>query len=299
VRKVSSRGLTSFMLILVGLSTAFWVLAWLSVSGAWTFGAPKAREWFVTGLMWCPGVAALLACTLDRVPFARLGLRLPRAGWLGMGYLIPLAYLTLAYGIVWVGGFGRFDPSTLAADTSKRYSLDVSPAGLAFVGFAVTASVGVLGEIGRSLGEELGWRGLLSPALVERYGLEVGGLASGAIWALWHMPLLCAYGFGPLPTWYALGCFMVAVISVGYVCAWLRLRSRSVWPAVLLHSTHNALLYAVFDGMTAPIGHVTARATGETGFALAIASASMAVLVWRMHARCGVTRAQGIPMVGA
>ena len=273
-----------FFVWLLVLSSLFWALAWVAASGAWTFGAPKAREWFVTGLMWCPGLAALIACATTKTPWRTLGLHLPRGRWLGIGYAYPLAYLVIAYAAIWGLGFGAFDTAAFAQDAGKRWSLAGSNA--IVVGVLATLTVGVLVEIGRSLGEEIGWRGLLSPAWTARWGLTIGGAASGLAWGVWHLPLLTAFGFGELPAWYAIALFVLDIVAVGYVCAWLRWRSGSVWPAVVVHSVHNALLYPLFDMNTTPIGTRTAYAVGETGFALAAVNIVFACLVWRsMHGR--------------
>ena len=275
----------TFLVVLVATSSLFWAFAWMVASGAWPFGPPKAREWFVTGLMWCPALAALIACTIARTPYARLGTRLPRGRWLGIAYLYPVAYLLVAYAIVWMSGFGSFDPAVFAEDAAKRFPF--AGASSTWVAVLATLSIGVLVEMGRSLGEELGWRGLLAPAWTERWGLAVGGLASGLVWGLWHLPLLTAFGFGELPVAYAIGCFLVSIVSLGYVCAWLRQRSRSVWPAVVVHAVHNALMYPLFEMMTGA-GERTAYASGETGFALALANVGGALLVWRSTRRIAV-----------
>lgn len=263
------------------LSSGFWLLTWLAATGRWTFGAPQTREWFVTGLMWCPGIAALLACAGLRKPLASLGLGLPHGRYLGFGYLYPVGYLTLAYAAIWGLEIGTLDAAPLAQEAGRRYSLQAAPVLLAALSIALTASIGVLAELGRSLGEELGWRGFLVPELCRRYRLELAGVLSGLLWALWHFPLALGGGFGALPAWYALGCFVLTVVSVAYVCAWLRWRSGSVWPAVMLHSVHNALLFPVFDGMTAANGAVTAYFTGETGIALTVVNLAGALLLWR------------------
>ena len=39
------------------------------------------------------------------------------------------------------------------------------------------------------LGEELGWRAFLYPAIKEKYGWLASALITGTIWALWHAPL--------------------------------------------------------------------------------------------------------------
>ena len=162
-----------FLVLLVVSSAVFWWLSWRATSGAWPLQGPKVREWLVTGLMWCPGLSALVACAMTRTGWTRLGMELPRARWLGFAFAYPLAYLVAAYLIVWLSGFGTHDPAMVAEDATRRYALSgsLSPVLVAFV---VTATIGVLVEIGRSFGEELGWRGFLSPVLSARFGLEAG-----------------------------------------------------------------------------------------------------------------------------
>ena len=274
-----------FLGLLVLLTSGFWALSWLAALGNWSFGGPKTRELFVTGLMWCPGIAALLACALLRKPLSSLGMRLPRMRYLGLGYAYPVLYLAAAYALIWCLGFGTPDIAPMASDAGKRFTLQGSPALLVVVSIAVTASIGVLVEIGRSLGEELGWRGFLVPELAGRYRLGLAGVLSGLIWGLWHFPLFLASGFGGIPAWYALACFILAIVPLGYVCAWLRWRSGSVWPAVVLHAAHNALLYPVFDAMTMPHGELAGYFIGETGAALAGVNMVGALLLWRATRR--------------
>lgn len=278
-RRFGRGTLAAFFVWLVVLSSLFWAVAWLAASGAYTFGGAKPREWFVTGLMWCPGLAALIACATTRTSLRALGMRLPRLRWLGIAYLYPLVYLVVAYALVWGLGIGTFDPTAWADDAAKRWSLTGTSA--IVTGVLATLTIGVLVEIGRSLGEEIGWRGLLAPAWTARWGLLAGGVGSSVVWGLWHLPLLTAFGFGPVPTWYAVPMFLCVIVPVGYVCAWLRWRSHSVWPAVVVHCVHNALLYPLFDMNTVPAGPGTAYATGETGYALAVVNLIFAAFVWR------------------
>jgi membrane protease YdiL (CAAX protease family) len=289
-RSIGRGTLAAFFAWLVVLSSLFWVVAWLAASGTYTFGGAKSREWFVTGLMWCPGLAALIACATTRTPFAVLGFQLPRLRWLGIAYLYPLAYLVIAYALIWAFGIGGFDATAFAEDAAKRWSLTGTSA--IVTGVLALLTIGVLVEVGRSLGEEIGWRGLLSPAFVERWGLLAGGIGSGLVWGLWHLPLLTAFGFGELPTWYAVPMFLCVVAPVGFVCAWLRWASGSVWPAVIVHCVHNALLYPMFDMNTVPAGASTAWATGETGWALAVVNVVFAFFVWRsVHRRGNIAMA--------
>ena len=49
--------------------------------------------------------------------------------------------------------------------------------------------------------------------------------------------------------WYALGCCTASLVSLSFVLAWLRLKSDSLWPAALLHASHNVFVPCVFDNL--------------------------------------------------
>jgi membrane protease YdiL (CAAX protease family) len=57
------------------------------------------------------------------------------------------------------------------------------------------------------------------------------------------------------------------VLSISFVFAWIRMRSASLWPAVLLHATHNAVIQQFLDPMTVDRGH-TNYFIGEFGCAM-------------------------------
>ncbi|MEP7348036.1 MAG: CPBP family intramembrane glutamic endopeptidase, partial [Gemmatimonadaceae bacterium] len=82
------------------------------------------------------------------------------------------------------------------------------------------------------------------------------------------------------PGWYSVLCFAVAVTSLGVAMAWLRLRSGSVWPAAVLHASHNLYVQGFFDRVTVDTGP-TKWLTGEFGASLAIALALTAYFFWR------------------
>jgi uncharacterized protein len=113
--------------------------------------------------------------------------------------------------------------------------------------------------------------------------MSFGRLAvlSGAIWAVWHFPLIifADYNSGTA-TWYSLLCFAVMVIALAVVLAWLRLRSGSVWPAALLHASHNLYVQGFFDRVTVDTGP-TPWLTSEFGAALAVTIGVTAWLFWR------------------
>ena len=107
--------------------------------------------------------------------------------------------------------------------------------------FVSGLTIGTLVTVIPAFGEEWGWRGWLLPRLTDRLGVTRGLLASGVIWGLWHAPLtLLGYNYANLGAW-------AALVFVGFcavfapVIGWLRLRSGSIWPAVVAHAAFNAV----------------------------------------------------------
>jgi hypothetical protein len=85
------------------------------------------------------------------------------------------------------------------------------------------------------------------------------------------------------------------VVALGVPFAWLRLRSGSVWPAAILHASHNLFVQAFFDRVTVDTGP-TKWLTGEFGAALALAIVATAWIFWRAgHTPTHVTTGVAAP----
>lgn len=247
-----------FLVVVAGLSAIFETM--LIVGGS----IHGASSMLALLLMWSPALAAVVAAPYTVAGFRGLGLRPGPVRYLAVGYLIPVAYAIIAYNVVWAAGLGRF--------------VGDWPAHLPFVI--------VLGSIAAAIsafGEELGWRGFLVPRLASRYGFTVAALISGVIWAVWHLPLLLFTDYGGHgPQWYALACFVVGVIGLSFAMAWLRLRSGSVWPAVLLHAAHNLFVLNIFAPvMFEHAGHLAL--TGEEGAMMAVVGVVVGIVFWLLR----------------
>lgn len=242
-----------------------------------------ARGFVIHSLMWAPALAALITCWCVDGSLARIGWGWGRTRYVAAGYLIPVAYSALAYVPLWLTGlapplFGAF------AEHSAK-GLVLAPGTIALpilLQILLTMSFGVVQSAASATGEEIGWRGFLVPALSEKYAFGAVVLISGLIWAAWHMPVVLFADYnGGAPKGYSVACFTVMILSSGAIAAWLRLRSGSVWPAIVLHATHNAVVQWIFDPMTSSDSHAAWYA-GEFGAALAITTTLVAlVLLWR------------------
>ena len=108
--------------------------------------------------------------------------------------------------------------------------------------------INLFGGIIIFIGEEFGWRSYLLEKL-RPLGRRKSLLISGAIWSLWHIPLVVLpnvqYG-EQMSLWgtiLALGIF----VFLGFIFGWLYLESGSVWPCVLMHSYNNLIGLKLFS----------------------------------------------------
>jgi membrane protease YdiL (CAAX protease family) len=130
------------------------------------------------------------------------------------------------------------------------------------------------------LGEEIGWRGFLVPQLSKIMGFAGTALISRIIWAAWHFPLFDFSNLGSWVTWYELGCFTLMVLGLGFIYTWFRLKTGSIWTAMLLHGSHNLFLQSIFEPLTAG-NELTPYFSDETGIVLAILSLLIGLFFWK------------------
>ena len=115
--------------------------------------------------------------------------------------------------------------------------------------------------------------------------LNPAALISGIIWGIWHVPLIVAGGYtSAAPVSFAVACFLVLITGMSFAFAWLRLASGSIWPAALMHATHNLFIQSVMDKITVDTGN-TQYFTTEFGLFLAIMGVLVAIVFWRIGIR--------------
>lgn len=115
-----------------------------------------------------------------------------------------------------------------------------------FGAFVALIAVAFVGSFGKNIFEEFGWRGYLTPRFAA-LGLHPlrNHLLTGLIWAGWHIPYWLYFvdveQFTTLPTPVFIGLAMLTLVLTAITYGELRLWSKSVWPAVVLHSMANAI----------------------------------------------------------
>ena len=241
---------------------------------------------YVYGLMWSPALAALATCKITGVPLASLGLRWPAWRHILAAWLVPLGYTVVAYTIVWVSGLGGVPDLHHVDELAKSFGMTGWPAPAILIVQGMLAGVFAMpGAVAHGLGEELGWRGFLVPQLSKVMGFGGVVVVTGVIWTAYHIPVLVFANYNSgTPWWFGLSCFTVLVFSGGAIFAASRLRSGSVWPAAILHGSHNLFIQGVFTPMTRDTGY-TRWIIDEFGVALAVVVTVFAIVICR-----GMTR---------
>ncbi len=250
-QRPSLRGLVAYLTIAYGMAWVVSVPLWL-IGSLEKAGLPMVTLIGVV-MMYTPTLAAVVACKIDRLPFRRtVGLGLgPRPGRtvltgalvVGLVFLVALAALGTS------ALFGTYDFDLVAFDGARRLLESTLrgqplplPLPLMVVILIVQAfTLGTLISSAAALGEEIGWRGYLTPLLVDRLGAPLATLSVGVIWGAWHAPLLLlGYNYPTLPGWQSIVWMSMLCTILSAVLGWGSLRTGSVIPAALGHGALNA-----------------------------------------------------------
>ena len=145
------------------------------------------------------------------------------------------------------------------------------------------------------VGEEPGWRGFALPRLQEILTPVRATLVLGALWALWHLPILAAadepsHGLDAVPLVGVSVLFVIGIVGYAFFYTYLWNRTRNVWLAILLHGSITAAIGAfVLVPSDDQVGGTYAR-LGVLTTVIVVLSAF--ALVLKTHGRLGLPEEQ-------
>ncbi|APX32885.1 hypothetical protein BH708_09330 [Brachybacterium sp. P6-10-X1] len=244
--------------------------------------------------MLAPAVASvILAKTVEKTSWrTRVGLRF-RGRWRALLTWGPLALvLTLALGLLGAvlmvlrGVPGDLTGRTWLALATEQLSTaagtEVPPAAAAAAVLA-TVAIGIAITTLFALGEEIGWRGWLWPAL-KPLGTLRASVLGGIIWSLWHLPVvLIGYNYAGQPRAAAIAMFLLPCIAMSLLYNGLTERSGgNPIPAAIAHATNNSATPMVI-GLVSTAQTMDAmnpfvdNASGIVGVALMLVAAAVVV----------------------
>lgn len=202
---------------------AWWLLAALSSGGAVTATQPLGFALLVLGGT-APTMMAYLAVW-----------KTPEAGTLRefnrRVFRLRVSPGLLAVAVLGAAGLGVVSLGLGGLITGAGWPGEPGRVVMLFLGaFVVSIFLGGI--------EEVGWRGVLQPAVTDRWNLVAANLVIAVVWAVWHLPLFWVVGEPHQDASFAL--FLVAGVGYSAVMTWLYVRTRSVALCVLFHAGINA-----------------------------------------------------------
>jgi len=219
------------------------------------------------GLMFSPALAALLTQFMYSKNLRGFGWMWGKTRYQILAYAVPMVYVLMSYILILSLGLGKLN-TEIASEVT-------------IVDILLSATMGVFVNCIIVIGEEIGWRGFLLPKLAKSISFTKASMIVGTIWILCHIPILlfADYNTSSTPVWYGLVCFSVAAMGVNIAINWLRLKSGSVWTAVIFHAVHNQFVQDL-DPLIIDTG-LTQYFTLEYGVMLALAGVIVGWVFWR------------------
>lgn len=261
----------TFLLIIVALSIIVYFLYFSNPS--------QNRGLFGLSIMWTPGIAAIATRLIYQKNLRNLGWIWGKTRYQVICYMLPCIFCLAVYGTVWLIGWGGVSVDNFTAELNRSILGLEEP--LSFgISFIIIATLGFFIGAIHALGEEIGWRGFFVPELSKIASYSKTSFIVGIIWAVWHIPGIFFIGYNSgTPLWYAIPCFTLMIGAWSFILTWLRLKSGSLWTAVIMHASHNLFIQGVFDPLTTDRG-ITKYITTEFGIGLVIVYMLAAYFFW-------------------
>jgi len=184
--------------------------------------------------------------------WAGVGLRLPTLRGLLFAIALPAAVasasfaIALALGVVSLRGVVNGDPGPVVVN--------------------VAVAVAVFSVV--FLGEEIGWRGYLLPRLATVMSGRRAALATGAVHAAFHLPLLLLTAYQSAGSrLLVVPMVMITVTAAGTSYAWLRWSTGSIGTVSTMHAAFNESMQRWSAATVATSPAALAYTTTETGLA--------------------------------
>jgi len=236
---------------------------------------------YVGALMISPALASFITLKIRKRPISSLPWNLKELKYLKLSYITPILYVSIAYALIWLFGFGNLINSEKILQWSNELGIDSSNQTIVMIVMIfLLLTVGVVKNLGSTLGEEIGWRGFLIFELRKVMSFKSVAIVSGLIWAVYHFPIIdLMYGGGDNLLLH-LSAFTIMIIGVSVILAYYTFKSNSLWPAALYHSVHNIYIQKICTPLTISNDKTTFW-IDEYGFMIPIVTTLFAIYFWR------------------
>ena len=199
---------------------------------------------FATGYMFIPMVAVVITqLVCGEKPFSGCGIGF-RLNWWWLAAILGITLFCIVVVPVsaLVPGVDitlQSSAMTQTVEALSKQGLPIGPWGVLAISFVSGLLAGCTVNALFAFGEEVAWRGFLE-RLLRPLGFWKESLAIGAVWGIWHAPvILMGHNYPGHPV---AGVFMMVAfcLLLSPVFMYVRERSKSVVAAALAHGTMNA-----------------------------------------------------------
>lgn len=243
--KATKRRLLVFAAFTFGIA---WVLFLLVPILGFSYGSLPSII-LVAAAMFAPTLGNILTRWVTKEGFRNMYLRPHFKGHIRHYLLVffgPTLLLFLSAAVYFLIVPGSFDPTlTLLTDLAAANGALSMPAEQMLLASALQVIVlGPIINVIPTLGEELGWRGYLLPKLRELHSNRTALLISGAIWGIWHAPvIILGHNYGTEYVgypWLGILSMVLFCLALGVIEGYVTIKLKSAIPAAMIHSTVNA-----------------------------------------------------------
>lgn len=236
---------------------------------------------YIGALMISPAIASFITLKIRKRPISSLPWGLKALKYLKLSYITPLLYVSIAYILIWLFGLGDLVNTERIIEWSNELGIDESHEALVIIVMTfLLLTVGVIKNLGSTLGEEIGWRGFLILELRKVMSFRAVAISSGMIWAVWHWPIInLIFGDGEYLL-YHIAAFTTMIIGISVILAYYTFKSKSLWPATVYHSVHNIYIQKICSPLTISNDN-TVFWIDEYGLMIPIVTSLFAIYFWR------------------
>nr|WP_295281449.1 CPBP family intramembrane glutamic endopeptidase [uncultured Blautia sp.] len=233
----------------------------------WAFGAAWILQ-IIAGILFRKGnsisysvllalsmFAPLLASVMSGAEIRRIGWKPHIKGnfrWILIAWFVPAILGTVGAALYFLLVPNAFDTTFAYVRTllGNEGLSQLESNGLSIQTYAIISTVSAITyapfvNMLFAVGEEAGWRGTMYPILKDRFGIINGRLLGGAIWGVWHWPIMLLTGYEYGTTYWGAPVtgpllFCIITITMGILFDFLYGKTSCIWVPALCHGAINA-----------------------------------------------------------
>lgn len=233
----------------------------------WAFGAAWILQ-IIAGILFRKGnsisysvllalsmFAPLLASVMSGAEIRRIGWKPHIKGnfrWILIAWFVPAILGTVGAALYFLLVPNAFDTTFAYVRTllGNEGLSQLESNGLSIQTYAIISTVSAITyapfvNMLFAVGEEAGWRGTMYPILKDRFGIIRGRLLGGAIWGVWHWPIMLLTGYEYGTTYWGAPVtgpllFCIITITMGILFDFLYGKTSCIWVPALCHGAINA-----------------------------------------------------------